>query len=47
MSLVHGGDRLEPGDKVLIPKRKGKRNIRFEGSEENEKLILRAEILEV
>ena len=35
---------LEPGDKVLIPKRK--RNIRFEGSGENEKLILRAEILE-
>ena len=35
---------MEPGDKVLIPKRK--RNIRFEGSEQNEKLVLRAEVLE-
>ena len=36
---------MEPGDKVLIPKRK--RNIRFEGSEQNEKLVLRAEVLEI
>ena len=37
---------MEPGDKVLIPCPKRKRNIRFEGSEQNEKLVLRAEVLE-
>ena len=36
---------MEPGDKVLIPCPKRKRNIRFEGKQ-NEKLVLRAEVLE-
>ena len=36
---------MEPGDKVLIPCPKRKKNIRFEGKQ-NEKLVLRAEVLE-